>query len=145
MTTSFFPETSHDDVIKSILILIGLICSALIPAILGIGGLFTRTPIGILFLALFLFGAFMTYARFPYKTKDNISQMIVMPIRVLLILFTALGVAWIAGNTLNLDPTASRIGIVLFSSLVELVSIFNLTMYGVILIIYLLKRHSQQS
>lgn len=131
MMSPFFPKTTRKDLILSLFVIIGLSCSGFIPTLLGMGGLFFRTPVGIVALGMSTLNSIMVSIKLSYNTRDRLSDSVIMPSRTLGVLFVALIASWIARNILNLDPMASRVMIVLFSSLFEFVSIFFLPLYTV--------------
>ena len=140
----FFPKTTSQDVRKSVLVVFITTASILIPSIFNLGGLFTQSSLGIITFVFFLLYALTIFARFPNKTKESIVEVISYPYKTLGVLILVIAVAWIGMRLFDFQTVAARIIIVIVSSILEFVFIYNSTLYLGILINFFFKSSKVQ-
>lgn len=140
----FFPKTTPDDLRQSISITILTICGFFLPSLVGIGGIFSQSLIGLFAFVFLLLGSSFTLYSMIYQTKESVSEVITLPLKSIAVLIAIVIGGWVGLNILNLNRIGARIAIVVGVSLIEFVLIFNSTFYLGVLINYLLKRrHSR--
>jgi len=138
----FSVRTGDASLRKSILVTIATFCVIFVPTLFGFGGLFTRSALGIIVFAALSYLSISTHFRIQYPTAGSLAQTIRFPTKTVGYLSTIAIVGWIGLNILYLNQTSSRIVVVIGTSLIEVVSIWNALLDMGALVSYLMGRES---
>ncbi len=136
----FFAKTTLNELRRSIFITVLTLLGFFIPRLIGFGGLFSRSSLGIIAFVSLLYLSISTYYKIKSTTTESIVQVIKLPVKTLSILLAIVIAGWLGLNVLGLNRIGARLTIAIGVSLIEFVSIWYSTFYMGILIYYLIRR-----
>lgn len=125
------------DILRLLFSVLGVVILTFAPYILRLPSLVIRSQIGLVISVIFIFISIFVYLPFPRLGFGNVPFK--FPTHIFLVLFGGLLGSIFATDVFSLDRLATRISLIIFTSLIEIVGLYFLSHYLSYSVIYILK------